>query len=101
MQLVESYFVPTGTFVFRSYISRVRFGDGTGAILFDYMTCDGTESSLQAPSCLRYSRPEYCHHSNDVGVWCDHIDSSGESTMKSTAYMPNHTKLYITKNLVC
>ena len=65
--------------MFRSYISRVRFGQGTGAILFDDMTCHGTETSLQAPSCLRSSRPElYCSHSSDVGVWCDRLDSSGE-----------------------
>ena len=64
--------------MFRSSISRTRFGQGTGGILFDDMTCDGTETSLQVPSCLRYSRPEYCYHSNDVGVWCDRIDSSGE-----------------------
>ena len=64
--------------MFRSSISRVRFGQGTGAILFDDMTCDGIETVLQAPSCLRYSRPEYCYHSNDVGVWCDRLDSLGE-----------------------
>ena len=68
----------TGVFVFSSYISRMSFGSGTGAILFDDVTCDGTETSLQAPSCLRYSNPEYCSHSSDVGVWCDRLDSSGE-----------------------
>ena len=71
-------FVLTGVFVFMSYISRVRFGHGTGAILFDDMTCDGTETVLQTPSCLTRSRPEYCYHSSDVGVWCDRLDSSGE-----------------------
>ena len=64
--------------MFRSYISRVRFGQGTGAILFGYMTCDGTETSLQAPSCSRSSNSRYCSHSSDVGVWCDRLDSSGE-----------------------
>ena len=64
--------------MFRSSISSLRFRPGTGAILFDDMNCDGTESSLQAPSCLRYSNPDYCSHSSDVGVWCDRIDSSGE-----------------------
>ena len=64
--------------MFRSSISRARFGQGTGAILFEQIACDGTETSLQAPSCLRYSNPEYCSHSSDVGVWCDRLDSSGE-----------------------
>ena len=64
--------------MFRSSVSYMKFGRGTGAILFKDMTCDGTETSLQAPSCLRYSRPEYCYHSSDVGVWCDRLDSSGE-----------------------
>ena len=65
--------------VLRSYTSMVRFGRGTGAILFDDMNCDGTEASLRAPSCLwRYSNPEYCTHSSDVGVMCDSIGGSGE-----------------------
>ena len=71
-------FVLTGIFVFRSSVSHMRFGRGTGAILFGDMTCDGTETSLHAPSCLRYSNPEYCSHSSDVGAWCDRIDNSGE-----------------------
>ena len=93
--------------------------DGTGAILFDDMTCDGSETSLYAPSCLIYSNPEYYHHSSDVGVWCDRLDSSGEDcsrwywwilttspenlnvsthnlvrTLSSTVLMPSHTELY-------
>ena len=64
--------------MFGSFTSSVRFGAGTGAILFEQMTCNGNETSLQAPSCLRYSNPEYCSHSSDVGVWCDRLDSSGE-----------------------
>ena len=65
--------------MFGSYISHGRFEQGTGAILFDDMTCDGTETVLQAPSCLRSSNPEYCYHSSDVGVWCDSNDISGEN----------------------
>ena len=69
----------TGVLVLRSYTSRVRFGSGTGAILFDVMHCDGTETSLRAPSCLwRYSNPEYCSHGSDVGVICDSIGGSSE-----------------------
>ena len=64
--------------MFRSSISRTRFGRGTGAIVFDYMNCDGTETSLQASSCSSSSQPEYCSHDRDVGVWCDSNDNSGE-----------------------
>ena len=73
------YFHATGSFVFSSYNNRVTFGPGTGAILFYRVDCDGTEESLRVPTCLsRFSRPEYCHHSSDVGVRCDRIGSSGE-----------------------
>ena len=65
----------TGVFVFRSYISSIRFGPGTGAILFGYMNCVGSENSLQ--SCSRSSSSRYCSHDSDVGVWCDSIDDSG------------------------
>ena len=59
--------------------SSNRFGRGTGAILFDDMNCDGTESSLRATSCLwRNSNPDFCSHSSDVGVRCDSIGGSGE-----------------------
>ena len=78
LQLVASL-NSTGVLVLRSYTSRVRFGHGTGAILFYYMNCDGNEASLRAPSCLhRYSDPEYCTHSSDVGVICDSIGGPGE-----------------------
>ena len=65
--------------MFRSSVSYVRFGRGNGAILFEQMTCDGTETSLSASSCSRYSQPRYCSHDRDVGVWCDRVDDSGES----------------------
>ena len=69
--------------MFNSYNNRVTFGSGTGAILFDEMDCDGTETSLHI--CLsRFSRPEYCDHSSDVGVRCDRIGSSGECCSAGT-----------------
>ena len=68
----------TEVFVFRESVSRMWFGRGTGAIFFGYLTCEGTETSLQDPSCSRYSNSEYCSHDSDVGVRCDSIDSSGE-----------------------
>ena len=66
--------------MFKSSISYMRFGRGSGAILFDYMTCDGTETSLQASSCSRSSQPQFCSHDRDVGVWCDRLDDSGNNT---------------------
>ena len=68
----------TEVFVFKESVSHVRFGRGTGGIFFGYMTCEGTETALQEPSCSRYSNLEYCSHDSDVGVRCDSIDSSGE-----------------------
>jgi len=65
--------------VFKSDTSTMRFGSGTGAILFSDMYCDSTEVSLQTSSCTQYSNPVYCSHSSDVGVWCDSInDGTGE-----------------------
>ena len=61
-----SNFVPTGVFVFRQSISRERFGPGTGAIVFGYMRCGGSETSLQ--SCSTSSSSRYCSHDSDVGV---------------------------------
>ena len=62
--------------MFRSSISHERFGPGTGAILFDYIDCDGTETLLS--SCPNYLDPWHCSHDSDVGVWCDNIDISGD-----------------------
>ena len=65
--------------MFTSHNSRVTFGPGTGAIIFEEVDCDGTEVSLRVSTCLsRFSRPEYCHHNSDTGVRCDRIGSSGE-----------------------
>ena len=61
--------------MFRSYISSTRFGPGTGAIVFGYMNCGGSENSLQ--SCSPSSNLQSCSHDDDVGVWCDSIDDSG------------------------
>jgi len=74
--------------VLRSYASTMRFGRGTGAILFDDMNCDGTEASLRAPSCLRRnSNPEYCSHSSDVGVICESIGGPGECYSTVTSWL--------------
>ena len=72
--------------MFRSYISRVRFGRGTGAIFFGYMNCGSSESSLQ--SCSRSSSSRYCSHDSDVGVWCDGIADSGEGMTLYVSVIP-------------
>ena len=72
--------------MFRSYISRVRFGRGTGAILFGYMSCGSSESSLQ--SCSRSASSRHCSHDSDVGVWCDGIDDSGEGVTLYVSVIP-------------
>ena len=56
----------------------MRFGHGTGAILYDIMECDGTETLLSSCPSYFYSNPWHCSHDSDVGVWCDNIDISGE-----------------------
>ena len=53
----------------------MRFGAGTGAIVFGYMNCGGSETSLQ--SCSGSSSSRFCSHDSDVGVWCDSVDDSG------------------------
>ena len=64
----------TGVFV---YDSSTEFGQGSGPILFDDLTCSRNEASLQ--ECSSSSpNPEFCSHSSDVGVRCEHIASSGE-----------------------
>ena len=72
--------------MFRSYISRVRFGRGTGAIFFGYMNCGEAETSLQ--SCSRSSNSYFCSHDNDVGVRCDLIDDSGEGVTLYVSVIP-------------
>ena len=72
--------------MFRSYISRVRFGPGTGAIFFGYMNCGSSESSLQ--SCSRSGSSQHCSHDSDVGVWCDGIADSGEGVTSYVSVVP-------------
>ena len=76
----------TGVFVFRQSISSVRFGRGTGAIFFGYMSCGSSESSLQ--SCSRSSSSRYCSHDSDVGVWCDGIADSGQGMSSYVSVVP-------------
>ena len=82
--LLLFFFCTTGVFVFRQSISSVKFGRGTGAIFFGYMSCGSSESSLQ--SCSRSSSSRYCSHDSDVGVWCDGIADSGEGVTLCICY---------------
>lgn len=51
-------------------MSSVRYGQGAGHVLFNYVVCQGTETSLwQCNLGDLYSRE--CGHTYDVGVVCN------------------------------
>ncbi|KAL3854704.1 hypothetical protein ACJMK2_013962 [Sinanodonta woodiana] len=54
-------------------VGYARFGQGDGPIHLDDVGCRGIESTLGA--CV-YSRTHNCHHSEDVGVVCNAVNSS-------------------------
>ena len=55
---------------------RSYFGQGTGPIWFDHLSCSGDESSLF--SCFHIGmRSRYCDHREDAGVRCK--DTEGEN----------------------
>ena len=50
-------------------VHRAAFGQGTGPIFLDYVSCIGNESSLL--SCSHFGiGVAYCSHSSDLGVVC-------------------------------
>ena len=48
--------------------SSASFGQGSIAILMDYVNCSGSEGGLW--DCLHFTHSYGCTHSNDVGVRC-------------------------------
>ena len=44
------------------------YGQGTGPIVFDGLSCDGTESKLE--DCTFGSSPFNDHHGEDIGLHC-------------------------------
>ena len=48
---------------------RAFFGQGTGRIFLDRVTCNGTESRLTDCGHRPFGQ-HFCQHSNDAGVIC-------------------------------
>ena len=55
-----------GTYGYRGYY----FGQGTGPIWLDYVTCTGLESSLASCGHLGVNVTRSCGHNEDVGLRC-------------------------------
>ena len=73
----------TGVSVYQYSSSTARFGEGSGPILLVALSCDGTESSVQDCTIGSSSSLQSCTHYYDVGVRCDHIESSGRNILVS------------------
>jgi len=52
-------------------IESASFGQGSGPILLDSVTCSGNESTLASCGHLGVGVTRSCSHSNDAGVRCD------------------------------
>ena len=51
-------------------IGSSGFGEGSGPILLDSVTCTGTESTLASCGHLGVNITRSCNHSKDAGVRC-------------------------------
>ena len=73
INLHSDTFLPTSD---STYFTSERFGEGSGPILIDYITCNGSESALWLPRyysekyCSTFTHYYGCSHSDDVGVRC-------------------------------
>jgi len=56
------------------HIRRALFGQGSGPILLDSVTCSGNESTLASCGHLGVGFTRSCSHSEDAGVICDIIN---------------------------
>ena len=52
--------------------SNAYFGDGSGPILLDNVTCAGSESTLANCGHLGVGATRSCSHSEDAGVRCNY-----------------------------
>ena len=55
-------------------IGSASFGQGSGPILLDSVTCSGNESTLASCGHLGVSVTRSCSHTEDAGVRCDIIN---------------------------
>ena len=53
-----------------SYYRNAYFGQGTGPIWLDYVTCTGLESSLASCGHLGFNVTRSCGHYEDIGLRC-------------------------------
>ncbi len=56
------------TNLFAALVDNQFFGEGTGDILYDDVSCRGSEASLA--DCPKSEDPHNCAHSEDVGLEC-------------------------------
>ncbi len=57
-------------FLAAQWFGRARYGTGTGAILLDQVSCNGSETRLS--NCSHMTKHD-CLHSEDVGVRCEAV----------------------------
>ena len=57
-------------------IRSAGFGQGSGSILLDNVTCTGNESTLASCDHLGVGNIRRCSHSEDAGVRCNRIAPS-------------------------
>ena len=71
--------------------SLIRFGQGSGPIFLDSVTCNGNELSITNCGHLGVNLTRSCTHSEDVGVRC----SNEQGNCHTTSYLvilPNFEK---------
>jgi len=60
-------------------IKRASFGQGSGPILLDRVTCSGSESTLASCGHLGVGVTRSCSHSEDAGVRCSGLQGKNAS----------------------
>ncbi|XP_025100418.1 deleted in malignant brain tumors 1 protein-like isoform X2 [Pomacea canaliculata] len=65
-------------------VGSVKYGEGSGLILFDLLQCVGNETSLA--QCKHWGLyKQYCHHLWDVGVMCNNTQQMSARVVGGTA----------------
>ena len=55
---------------YRSFYGGAYFGQGSGPILLDNVTCTGSELTIAKCEHLGFNNTRSCSHSEDAGVTC-------------------------------